>query len=135
MRWRNTIPLLMLMVVAMLCCFAGADLQKLTKQLGGSTGDSVQAAPDTSSVMVLKEGILSLYVIVAADSLSIYTTQISPNNTFWFTVDIDTVAIGAIEATADLGSIYGGMALRVIQDQITTGTWSSFGAAYVRTTD
>lgn len=135
MRTKNKAALLVLMVVAMLCCFAASsNLTKVTKQLGGSTGDSLQAAPDTSVAMPLKSGITSLYVIVAADSLTIYTTQISPNNSFWYTVDIDTVAIGAIESTVDFGSVYAGMSIRVIQDQITTGTWASYGAAYVQTT-
>ena len=74
---------------------------------------------------------MGLVAIAASDSATIYITQVSPDNTNWFTVDIDTVAAGTAEATADFGATYAGFAMRVIQDQITAGEWASFGAAWI----
>ena len=77
----------------------------------------------------------AFFVVAASDSATIYTTQVSPDTTNWFTVDVDTVAIGEAEATEDFGDTYAGFAVRVIQDQITAGTWSEFGAAWVSITE
>lgn len=112
---------------------------KLPKQTGGgSTGDSLTAAADTSTGASgvgnkLPAGLKTLYVLAAADSQSIYTTQVSYEGTYWYTVDTDTVAAGAAELTADLGPGYGGMYLRVILEPITGAC--PYGVAVVNYTE
>lgn len=60
-------------------------------------------------------------MVAWADSVCIYTTQLSPDGTRWFTVDVDTLAATTLESTADFGSTYPGWFVRVILD----GLWST----------
>lgn len=126
-----------LVVLALFVLFVGASIAaevsrtKITKQTGGSTGDSVTAAADTSSLLFLDKRTSGCWVVAASDSNTIYTTQVSPNGgTNWFTVDVDTVAAGAAEATADFGTLYAGMSIRVITDMIPAGG-ADYGTAWV----
>lgn len=114
---------------------ANIELTKVTKQTGGgSTGDSLTAGADTSSAVQIPRSTTALRVFAAADSQSIYITQIAiPGSSYWFTIDTDTVAAGAAEATADFGSAYAGMSIRVIMDPIPAAA-SEFGAAWVTAT-
>ena len=97
------------------------DHTTIARGTGGSTGDSVIATADTSAWVRVAENIDHLYIMTMGDSASIYTTQVSADTTNWFTVDIDTVAAGEAEATADFGNIYNTMAIRVIQDLVAAG--------------
>ena len=104
---------------------ASTSTTKLTKQNGGSTGDSSTVAADTTTAIQLPKDYTGLFVIAANDSATSYRTQVSYDNSSWFTVDFDTCAIASAEATADLSSIYGKFYVRVI-----TGNLSAAGAAY-----
>lgn len=129
-RWVMT-KVLALTVVMLFCFAASVDKTKVTKQFAGSTGDSLQAAPDTCTAVPLDKKLTGMWVVAASDSQAIYTVQISPDNTNWFTIDEDTVAAGTAEATADFGATYAGMSVRVIQDMIPVASVAQFGAAWV----
>lgn len=99
---------------------------KLVKQVGGTTGDSAIVAADTATAIWLPNRTSTWWAAVACDSNSIYTTQVSYDNTYWFTVDCDTVGDGAAEATTVFeNGQYAGWYVRVIQDNLTAA-----GAAY-----
>lgn len=100
------------------------------KQTGGSTGDSLIVAPDTSAVGVISKEAKSWWVTVAADSLASYKIQVSPNQTYWYTVDFDSCPKGEAELSANLGAgvgYYAGMYFRLILDNLTAA-----GAPYGR---
>lgn len=109
---------------------------KFVKQVGGgSTGDSLTAAADTSTAMVLPKQVTAWWVVAAADSQARYYTEVSPDGTYWFRVDTDsTGGASQAEATADFGKLYAGMQVRVILDPVPAGS-SPFGAAWLFWTD
>lgn len=103
---------------------------KVTKQFGGSTGDSVSVLPDTSLGIAIPNGTTGWHVTVYADTATIYTTQVSPDQLHWFSIDVDTVGDNSAESTADFGIVYNGWYFRVIQDD-TTATGAPFGNAWL----
>jgi len=127
---RSILSLLGLVAILVFCIAAKPTPTKCTKQVGGSTGDSVAAAADTSTWILVNQDVEGLWVIAASDSQTIYTTQVSPDTTHWFTVDVDTVAAGEAEATADFGQTYADFAVRVIQDMVPAGG-ADFGNAWI----
>jgi hypothetical protein len=118
------------LITASAALAANTSTNKMTKQSGGSTGDSAKVAPDTSSAIRLPTNYTGLFVIAANDSATSYRTQVSYDNSSWFTADFDTCAIASAEATADLGSIYGGFYLRVITDNLSAAG-ADYGASWV----
>jgi hypothetical protein len=127
---RSKLALAALMIFAIFAMGAEVGNQKMVRQTGGSTGDSCTAAADTSDTILLKTNLTGVQVVVACDSLTIYTTQVSADGgTHWHTIDVDTVAIGSIEATADFGTAYNGMQIRVIQDAAFA---ADYGRAYLK---
>lgn len=124
----------LVVVLALLSGAIRTEYASPTKQVGGSTGDSLGVAPDTSAVVQLRTDLESWWVAVAADSMSMYRTQVSPDGSRWFTVDTDTVPAGQAEATVDSGGeplfvsgAFGGWYIRVIVDNLTAA-----GAPYGR---
>lgn len=117
---RFPMAVLATLLVASVPAHAAVKQSIPAKQTGGSTGDSSIVAADTSAVVTLTSKLTDLFVVVWADSQSIYTTQISPDGgTHWFTVDVDTVAAGTVESTGSLGKTYADMGMRVILDKIS----------------
>ncbi len=96
-----------------------------------SDGDSLGAAADTSEVFTLPSTLSAFYGVVWADSVAIYTTQISKDGTHWCTADIDTNTVALpCETTANIGGAFAGWQVRIIID----GLWSTgkkLGKAYV----
>ena len=113
--------------------WAATTTAKFTKQVGGgSTGDSLTAAPDTSAAILIGRNTTSWIVTAAADSTCRYTVQISPDKVRWYSVVIDSTA-GASRAEATAAQTYIGFFVRVILDPIPSGA-SPFGAAWVNET-
>lgn len=117
---RFLMAVLATLLVASVPAHAGVKQSIPSKQVGGSTGDSSIVAADTSAVVTLSSKMTDLYIVVWADSLSRYLTQVTPDGgTHWFTVDDDSVAAGGIESTGSLGKTYADMGMRVILDKIS----------------
>lgn len=113
------VAVLLVAVVA----FAGVSRTNITKfdkaTGGGATGDSATAAADVSDGIIIPSDVANWFVTVACDSTAIYTTQVSPDSTYWYTVDTDTVTGGSAEATALFeNGIYAGWYIRVTLDPI-----------------
>lgn len=106
------------------------SLEKITKQVGGTSGDSCIVAADTSSWVLLERTLTRLFVIAMADSDMAYTVQVATDTTHWMQVDIDTVSAGTAEATADFGSIYRDFNIRIITDNLTAAG-AAFGTAAI----
>ena len=83
-------------LLAATAAMGAQQLTKTAKQVGGgSTGDSLTAAADTSDAVQIPRSCTALRVFAAADSQSIYTTQIAiPGSSYWFTIDTDMQAAG-----------------------------------------
>lgn len=122
-----------LVALAALCIAAvNVDITDFTKQNGGSTGDSCTVAPDTSDWEVLDEDITHCHIVFWADSLTSYLVQVSVDGTHLATaVALDSVAIGASEATTDLGATWAGQAIRVIQDNLSAAGAASGNARLI----
>lgn len=134
MKRKAVLALTMLVVIAFASVAMSARTysQKATKQVGGSTGDSVTAAADTSGAMSINAEATSWWVFCANDSNAAYTVQVSENRTYWYTIDLDTVSTGTAEATAAFTQ-YQGQFVRVIQDMIPAGG-AAYGAAWLQYT-
>lgn len=121
------------LVVFSVAIAVGADKvsqRKVSKATGGSTGDSMIVAADTSVAFNLGENLNAWWVVAACDSQASYATEISPDGTHWYQVDIDTVASGSLESSADLGKQYGGMRVRLILDNLTAAG-APFGNVWI----
>jgi hypothetical protein len=133
MKWRALGALLCL--VALLCVAAKIEPQKVTKQEGGSTGDSVVAA-DTSASIFVREDVTGLWVNGLNDSATVYYLQVSPDTTStkFKSVDSMTVAKGWAGSTTDLASKWSGWRVRVIQvcDSASTSAWGNAWIVTVR---
>lgn len=109
---------------------ATKSASKMTKQVGGgSTGDSLTAAPDTSAAVLITRDVTSWFVAAAADTATRYTVQVSPDGTRWFTLIADSTLSRQAEYTAaqTLTNFY----VRVILDTIAGAC--SFGSAWINT--
>ncbi len=120
---------LCVMAVAVIAAKRDVQLTEVTKSTGGSTGDSVTAAADTSTWVRLKDGYDEFRVVCMGDSAMRYTVQVSPDTTHWYTVLAESISAGEVELSSDLGDAYNGFAVRIIQDMIPAG-----GADFGRTT-
>ena len=105
---------------------------KCTKQTGGgSTGDSLTAAADTSTALILPADVSAWWVVAAADSQARYYTEVSADGTYWYRIDTDsTGGASQAEASADFGVLYSGMYVRMILDPVPAGT-SPYGASWI----
>lgn len=101
----------------------------VTKQAGGSTGDSTVAAADTSTVVAIPRDASAWKVVAFSDSATIYVVQVQVRaGGRWYTIDIDTTAAGAaVESSADFGTTYNGWACRIIQDVTVTPKTTDLG--------
>jgi len=129
---RKSRALLSLIGLLAIFCIAAAvpSLQKVTKQVGGTSGDSAVAAADTSVAWVIRKDISNLWVDCGNDSSTFYTIQVSADSTVWLNVDTLTVPAGWLDASTDLEDNYANFGwLRVIQDADSA---SEFGAAWIR---
>jgi len=106
----------------------------VSKASGGSTGDSMIVAADTSAIENIPKDAINWYVASAVDSLASIKVIVSPDGgTRWFAIDIDTTASGAAEATANFGGgvgTYAGWQIRIIMDNLTAAG-APFGRAYI----
>src|SRR3990172_612296 len=127
MKARQRFALLALASIAVFAMGAEVVSYKFVKTTGGSTGDSSIVAVDTSAVQTLATNISGWVVVVQADSATSYRTLVSADGAHWSSVDFDTCAIAGIEASADFGTAYNGMQVRVVLDNL-----SAAGAAYSR---
>jgi len=135
MKRKAWVGLASLVALGILASVAWASVQtsKFTKQVGGgSTGDSLTAAPDTSQAIFVTREVDSWLVTVAADSTTRYWVQISPDKARWYSVVIDSTA-GASRAKATAAQTYIGFYVRTILDPIPSGA-SPFGAAWITQT-
>ena len=134
MKARIALSVLVVLAAFALALAANPEVTKFTKQTGGgSTGDSLTSTADTSAAIFINRDVTSLRVIAAFDTAATYTTQISPDATYWFTVDFDSVAAGGAEATADFGDAYNKFYVRSILSTIPDEA-SPFGAAWLQVT-
>jgi len=104
------------------CLTAGARFEtKLAKQALG--GDSLSTAVDTTTAILIPIDAKKVYIKLAVSDSTTWTTQLSPNNTNWFTkTALDTVdsATVAVVDSIDTGELptEGGWYVRVILDNI-----------------
>jgi hypothetical protein len=132
---RSIVALVALVAIAAVTMGAVTTTPALDQAQGASSdGDSLGAAPDTSSSFTIHREVSAWQIVVWCDSVAIYKTQVSPDNgTTWLTIDVDTTAVATLESTADFGVSYNGWDARVIWD----GLWSTGkkrGNAYRNTT-
>jgi len=121
---------LVLLVAILAVCMGAISRTKVTKQYGGSTGDSCVAAADTSTRVVLREDVIGFWVTGQCDSATVFKLQVSSDSTNWATVDSISVSNGWIESGTDFGKKYQGWYARVIQD-VGTASTTAWGAAWV----
>ena len=131
---RAFLALAAILVLASSAFGATSQTTKFTKQVGGSTGDSLIVAADTSTAIRLPSVYTGLAVFAASDSNMSNTVQISPDNSSWFIVSFDSTVSTATSkkarATADLGTLYGGMWMRTITDNLTAAG-APYGASWI----
>lgn len=127
-----------LLVLTVVASGATFSRSKITKQTGGSTGDSLTVAPDTSAAFQLSKKAGHIYIVSLADSNTTRAIQVSETSTGTFcTVIFDTLVtpsgsaatIPRARATADLAP-YAGMWCKVILDNLSAAG-KNLGATFV----
>lgn len=132
----------MLALATLLLVVAVADAKyeeprKLTKQFGGSTGDSAVAIADSSVAVKIPNNVTSVLVTTMADTLALRKIQVSRDGeTNWVTIAVDSSSLAGVPATeyrartsADL-NLWAGWYVRVILDNLS-GVAKTYQTSYI----